>query len=61
MLSLKSDSLFSLFNGVSFADVQRAATHRDPGRHAEPSPQDVARATRFAAPSQISAGTLVAA
>ena len=45
----------SLFSGVSFTDLQRAAS-RGPARKAEsPSAADVAYATRFAGPSQVTA------
>ena len=55
MSSLKSGALLSLFSGVSFGDIQRAAGRRDAKRFASyPSPEDVAHATRFAGPSQVS-------
>ncbi len=55
MSSLKSGALLSLFSGVSFSDIQRAAGRRDVTRFASyPSPEDVAHATRFAGPAQVS-------
>ena len=55
MSSLKSGALLSLFSGVSFGDIQRAAGRRDAKRFASyPSAEDVAHATRFAGPAQIS-------
>lgn len=55
-MSLKSGVLMSLFSGVSFTDLQRAASRRDTARKAgSPSAADVAYATRFAGPSQVSA------
>jgi len=53
MSALKSAVLFSLFSGVSFADLQRAARQREQG-HAFPYPtaEDVAHASRFVAPAQ---------
>jgi hypothetical protein len=61
-MSLKSGVLFSLFSGVSFADLQRASTRSTPQRLAgSPSPADVAYATRFAGPAQVSTGAPVAA
>lgn len=54
MSSLKSAVLFSLFSGVSFGDLQRAARHhRANGRDGtQPSARDIAYAARFAAPAQ---------
>lgn len=53
MSALKSAVLFSLFSGVSFADLQRAARQREQGQAlAYPTPEDVAHAARFAAPAQ---------
>lgn len=61
MSSLKSGALLSLFTGVSFADLQKAATHNDPRRFAEyPAPVDLARAVRFSAPSQVAIAKLLA-
>lgn len=55
-MSLKSAAFLSLFSGVSLADLQRAASRRDPSRKVgSPSAEDVAYATRFAGPSQVSA------
>ena len=60
-MSLKSGVLLSLFSGVSFTDLQRAARRPDAARAASsPSAADVAHATRFAGPSQVSTGTPVA-
>ena len=54
-MSLKSGALLSLFSGVSFTDLQRAATRRMPDRNAvSPTAAAVAYATRFAGPSQVS-------
>jgi hypothetical protein len=53
-MSLKSGVLLSLFSGVSFTDLQRAATRSEPVRG--PSAADVAHATRFAPSAQISTG-----
>ncbi len=54
MSSLKSAVLFSLFSGVSFSDLQRAARqHRASGQAGQqPSARDIAYAARFAAPAQ---------
>ena len=50
-MSLKSGALLSLFSGVSFTDLQRAATRRMPDRNAvSPTAAAVAYATRFAGP-----------
>jgi hypothetical protein len=55
MSSLKSAVLFSLFSGVSFADLQRAARQREQGQVAPyPTAEDVAHAARFTAPAQAS-------
>jgi hypothetical protein len=60
-MSLKSGVLLSLFSGVSFTDLQRAASRSNPKRLADsPSAADVAHATRFAGPAQVSTGTPVA-
>lgn len=56
-MSLKSAALFSLFSGVSFTDVQRAATRHTPrSRGSSPTAEDIAHATRFAGPAQVSTG-----
>lgn len=53
MSALKSAVLFSLFSGVSFADLQRAARQREQGQALPyPTAEDVAHAARFAAPAQ---------
>ena len=52
-MSLKSGALLSLFTGVSFTDLQRAATRPSPQANA-PTVADIAHATRFAGPSQVS-------
>jgi hypothetical protein len=55
MSALKSGALLSLFSGVSLGDIQRAAARRDVTRFASyPSAEDVAHATRFAGPAQVS-------
>lgn len=52
-MSLKSGVLCSLFTGVSFGDLQRAA--RGNGKPVKsPSPQAIAHASRFAGSAQIS-------
>lgn len=53
MSSLKSAVLCSLFSGVSFTDLQRAARHNEGGQTpAYPSAADVAYASRFSAAAQ---------
>lgn len=54
MSSLKSAVLFSLFSGVSFADIQRAGRqHRESGSAGQyPDARDIAYAARFSAPAQ---------
>ena len=53
-MSLKSAALFSLFTGVSFIDLQRAATRQQPVRGTTPSALEVAQSTRFAPAAQVS-------
>ena len=55
MSALKSGALLSLFSGISFGDIQRAAVRGHANRFsAAPSAEDVAYATRFAGPAQVS-------
>lgn len=61
LMSLKSGVLLSLFSGVSFADLQRSARSTSDAmpKAGSPSAADVAYATRFAGPAQISTATPV--
>lgn len=53
-MSLKAGALFSLFSGVSFTDLQRAASRGHHTRETGPSAVDIAYTTRFAPAAQIS-------
>lgn len=55
MSSGKSVARASLFGGVSFADLWRAARYHQSGHQGLPTVLEVAYASRFAAPTQPSA------
>jgi len=57
-MSRKSSVFFSLFDGISLVDVLRAAAHPAPrSTREQPSQFEIAHATRFAGPTQISTST----
>lgn len=57
MPSMKPSALLTMFAGVSFADLRRAAANQNAsGAHGQPSLHDVALATRFAGPAQVAFG-----
>ncbi len=54
-------ALLSMFAGVSFTDLRRAAANQNAAdAHGQPSLHDVAHATRFAGPAQVAFGGMAA-